>query len=149
MKKVFCAGLIAAAAAMSAAPAFAADVNVAVTIGQPGYYGRIEIGNYPPPLVINRQPIIIMQAPVPVQQPLYLRVPPGHQKKWSKHCDRYNACGQPVYFVQNGWYNNVYAPRYRSEHGHGDGDRRDDDGDGHGKNKNKNKNKNKGHGHRD
>ena len=22
-----------------------------------------------------------------------------HAKKWAKHCSRYNACGQPVYFV--------------------------------------------------
>ena len=151
MKKVISASLIAAAAAISAAPAFAADINVSVSIGQPGYYGRIEIGNYPQPLVINRQPIVILQAPVPVQQPLYLRVPPGHQKKWSKHCGRYNACGQPVYFVQDRWYNDVYAPRYRGEHERerDNRDRHDDDDGGHGKNKNKNKNKNKGHGHRD
>ena len=32
--------------------------------------------------------------------PLSLYVPPGHQKNWGKYCGRYNACGQPVYFVQ-------------------------------------------------
>ena len=67
----------------------------------PGVYGRIEFGTAPPPPVIYAQPVII-QRPVTVvqQQPLYLHVPPGHAKKWSKHCAKYNACGQPVYFVK-------------------------------------------------
>ena len=66
----------------------------------PGVYGRIEIGNAPPPPLIYTQPVIIQRAPVYVQQPpLYLHVPPGHAKKWSKHCARYNACNRPVYFV--------------------------------------------------
>ena len=67
----------------------------------PGVYGRIEIGNAPPPPLIYAQPLIIQRVPINVQQqPLYLHVPPGHAKKWSKHCARYNACGQPVYFVR-------------------------------------------------
>ena len=45
-------------------------------------------------------------VPGPAQKNLgaYLWVPPGHQKKWSKHCREYNACGVPVYFVDDGWY---------------------------------------------
>ena len=39
--------------------------------------------------------------------------PPGHEKHWNKHCHEYGACGRPVYFVRDGWYNDVYAPRYR------------------------------------
>ena len=66
----------------------------------PGVYGRIEIGTMPPPPLIYPQPVIIYPAPQVVQQPLYLHVPPGHAKKWSKHCAKYNACGQPVYFVR-------------------------------------------------
>lgn len=67
----------------------------------PGVYGRIEIGNAPPPPLLYTQPIMIQPAPVYVQQqPLYLHVPPGHAKKWSKHCSRYNACNRPVYFVK-------------------------------------------------
>jgi len=31
---------------------------------------------------------------------------------WRHHCMEYNACGHRVYFVQNNWYSNVYAPRY-------------------------------------
>ena len=52
-----------------------------------------------------------------VQQPVYLYVPPGHQKNWAKHCARYSACGQPVYFVQERWV----AERYDEEHGRRDG----------------------------
>lgn len=132
MKRLILAGLLAAAAS---APALAADVGVSVSVGQPGFYGRIDIGNYPQPAVIYPQPVVIAPAPYAVvQQPIYLRVPPGHAKNWGKHCGRYNACGQRVYFVQDSWYNDVYAPRYREEHRH---DRRDDHpgkgkGKGHG-----------------
>lgn len=66
----------------------------------PGVYGRIEIGTALPPPLIYAQPIIVFRAPEVEQQPLYLHVPPGHAKKWSKHCAKYNACRQPVYFVQ-------------------------------------------------
>ena len=58
------------------------------------------------------------------QQPVYLYVPPGHQKNWRKHCGRYNACGQPVYFVQERWIRD----RYDERRGHDD--RRDDRYDG-------------------
>ena len=130
--------LAAALAATAMAPALAADVGVSVSIGQPGFYGRIDIGNYPQPQVIYPQPVIIAPAPYAVvQRPIYLRVPPGHAKNWGKHCSRYAACGQPVYFVQDGWYQNVYAPHYREDHRHDRRDDRDDDhrgkGRGHGK----------------
>jgi hypothetical protein len=82
-----------------------AQPQVSVSVGgviQPGVYGRVVIGNAPPPVVIYPQPVIITQPAVVVQQaPIYLHVPPGHSKKWSKHCYKYNACNQPVYFVQN------------------------------------------------
>lgn len=96
--------------------ATAADVNVIVG-GEikPGVYGRVEVGTRPPPVVIYPQPVIITRAPVVVsQQPLYLHVPPGHAKKWGKHCHKYNACAQPVYFVK--------GPEYEHKgKGHGNG----------------------------
>ena len=102
-----------AIASMSAA-AMAADVAVSIRVGQPNFYGRIDIGDFPRPQVVYAEPIIVQPPPAGVAvQPIYLRVPPGHAKHWNKHCQRYNACGQPVYFVQERWYNNVYAPRYR------------------------------------
>jgi len=92
-------------AACAAAPAMSqTNVGVSVSVHQPGVYGRIDIGNFPPPAVIYPQPVIIAPTPVAVyQRPVYLYVPPGHQKHWHKHCGRYNACGQPVYFVQEQW----------------------------------------------
>lgn len=100
-----------------ALPAFAADVGVSINIGTPGYYGPIDVQGFPQPALIYPQPVIIQQVPA-AGQPIYLRVPPGHAKHWEKHCARYGACGVPVYFVQDGWYRDVYVPRYDHEHGH-------------------------------
>ena len=114
--------LIGVVLATLVSPALAADVGVSVSLGQPGFYGRIDIGNVPQPQLIYATPVIIQTVPVGVvREPVYLRVPPGHEKKWSKHCRKYNACGRPVYFVQQDWYTNVYAPDYRSKHGEGKG----------------------------
>ena len=125
-KRLVLAAVLAAAAYQ---PALAADVGVSVSIGQPGFYGRIDIGNFPQPQVIYPQPVIVVPGPVAVvQQPIYLRVPPGHAQKWDKHCHRYSACGQRVYFVQDSWYSNVYAPAYRRGSG-GDHDDRGAYGD--------------------
>jgi hypothetical protein len=41
--------IFAAAVAASTAPALAANVGVSVVFGQPGYYGHIDIGNFPQP----------------------------------------------------------------------------------------------------
>lgn len=91
-------------AGLVALSALLGGVAQAVTVEgalAPGVYGRIEIGNAPPPPLLYTQPVIIERAPVYVQQqPMYLHVPPGHAKKWSKHCARYNACNRPVYFVR-------------------------------------------------
>lgn len=137
--------LLAAAALLAlSTSAFATDVGVSVTVGQPGFYGRIDLGNMAPPPVLYPQPVIIQRPARVIAEPLYLRVPPGHAKDWAKHCGKYNACGRNVYFVRDEWYTNEYAPRYREEHRGGRdydrGDDRDDDR-GHGKHKDK------GHGH--
>ena len=122
--------LLLAFAASALAPVLAqTNVGVSIGINQPGVYGRVDIGNYPQPRIVYQQPVIIVQSPVAVQQqPIYLYVPPGHQKKWSKHCARYNACGQPVYFVREDWV----RERYEDNRNH-EGDRDDDNGRGHGK----------------
>ena len=117
--------LIALALAACAVAPTLAQTNVGVSIGinQPGVYGRIDIGNYPQPRIVYPQPVVIVQSPVAVhQQPIYLYVPPGHQKNWAKHCGRYNACGQPVYFVQEDWVRERYEERHdRGNQGHGRG----------------------------
>ena len=72
---------------------------------RPGVYGRVEFGSAPPPPLVYAKPVVIVQErPSPQMQPIYLHVPPGHAKKWSKHCHKYNACGQPVYFVKSEEY---------------------------------------------
>jgi len=122
-----------------AAPAFAqTSVGVSVGINRPGVYGQIDIGNMPPPPVILPQPVIIARPAVAMVQPapLYLYVPPGHQKKWAKHCGAYNACGRPVYFVKESWVRERYEQEHRHDHG-GDHDR--GHGNGHGKGKGKDK----------
>jgi len=117
------------------------NVGVSVSVNQPGFYGRIDIGNTQPPL-IYQQPVIIEQRPVSMhQRPIYLRVPPGHERNWGKYCRQYQACGQPVYFVrpdarmepQRGDWDD------RGRHDHDDRGGRDDRGGGHGRGN--------GHGH--
>lgn len=137
--------------ALSAASAQAADVGVSISIGQPGFYGQIDLGNMRQPQLIYSQPVLIERVAVR-PAPVYLRVPPGHEKKWSKHCQRYNACGRPVYFVRGDWYERDYVPHYREQYdrdqGHWrDEDRRGDDDRGHGKDKGKDKDKHHGKGH--
>lgn len=121
------AGLATAVLAALSAPAQAADVGVSIEISQPGVYGRVDIGRFPQPQVVLAQPVIIQRAPRPLQ-PVYLWVPPGHQKNWRKHCRRYNACGQQVYFVKESWV----RERYEHEHGRG-GPKDKHPGKGHGK----------------
>jgi len=120
--------LVLAAAALSAPALAGTDVGVSVGINQPGFYGRIDIGSViAPPVLVYPQPVVIARpAAVVVQQPIYLRVPPGHAKHWRKHCGYYGACARPVYFVQEGWYHKHYAVRHHYGHGKGKGHDRDD-----------------------
>lgn len=112
-KKILLSSALAMAALVPLA-AQATDVGVSVTIGEPGFYGQIDIGNVRPQIIYER-PVLVerVAAPMPAA---YLRVPPGHEKNWAKHCAKYNACGRPVYFVRDSWYRDVYAPQYRQEH---------------------------------
>jgi len=129
LKRLLFSGLLLAATGS----ALAADVGVSVSIGQPGFYGRIDIGDYPypQPRLIYSNPIIVHRHADVYYEPLYLRVPPGHAKNWKRYCGRYNACGHPAYFVQDNWYRNEYAPMYRERHDYGryDRDGRYDRGD--------------------
>ncbi len=115
---------------MAAATALA---DVSITVGQPGFYGRIDIGDAPPPQLIYGQPLIIAPAPPgPVPPPIYLRVPPGFERHWAKHCRDYNACGSPVFFVRDKWYRDVYVPHYRERERRLHGERGREGGDRHG-----------------
>lgn len=133
------AAALAAVAAIGFTPAHAADVGVSINISQPGVYGRVDIGQFPQPQVVYAQPVWVKPVPqAPRPAPVYLWVPPGHQKNWSKHCGRYNACGVPVYFVRHDWYD-----REVRRGGRGYDDRRDEDRRGRGKDDHKHG----GHGH--
>jgi hypothetical protein len=122
------------AALFVAGSARAADVGVSVSVGDSGFYGRIDVGTMPkPPPVVHAQPVVVEAGTVVVERaPIYLRVPPGHAKHWRKHCREYNACGERVYFVQERWYNEHYAAardarhvepaaHHEQDHGHGHG----------------------------
>ena len=121
----------------AATPALAANVGISVNIGEPGFYGQLDIGNYPPPALLYPQPVIVRPVVV-AQPPIYLRVPPGHARHWDRYCSRYHACDRRVYFVQDQWYRQEYAPRYLREHPHGHHDNGWHEGDDH-----------RGHGPRD
>lgn len=110
--------LFALSVAAVVSPALAADVGVSIGVGDPGFYGRIDIGDAPRPRVIYPRPIT-----VPVD-PVYLHVPREHSRDWRNHCSEYDACGKPSYFVDDFWYNDVYVPHHREHHheryeGHG------------------------------
>ncbi len=144
MKRLLIAVATAAITAGFSTPTFAADVGVSISIGQPGFYGRLDIGDYPQPQVIYTQPVAIERRSS-YGPPVYLRVPPGHAKHWSRYCHRYNACGERVYFVKDNWYNREYVPRYQERH------RERRDGHDAGRNGNQGKNNHggdngKGHG---
>ncbi|PTU31245.1 hypothetical protein [Stenotrophobium rhamnosiphilum] len=140
--------LFAAVLAVAAVPAFA-QVGVSVSVGQPGFYGQIDVGSAPRPQVIYAEPRVIERTVI--GSPIYLRVPPGHAKHWRKHCGAYNACGRPVYFVRDSWYSQQYVPYYNEHHGGGhhdrghDHDRGDHRGKGHGNGKGRGHDKDRDH----
>lgn len=109
MKKLF--AVLTLIIAAKSAPALA-DVGISVRIGEPGFYGQLDIGSYDPPRLIYSQPVIVVER-YRNPAPIYLHVPRDHSRHWNRYCGRYNACARPVYFVRDEWYRDVYAPRYR------------------------------------
>jgi hypothetical protein len=76
-----------------------AGTSVSVAVDEPGFYGRVEIGDQRPKVVYT-EPVVVRHTEITeVQRPIYMRVPPGHYKHWARHCEYYRACGQRVYFV--------------------------------------------------
>jgi hypothetical protein len=127
-------------AAVALLPAHAAtNVGISIGINAPGQYGRIDIDNYPQPVLINQQPVIYAPSRVAAyQRPIYLYVPTSQQSQWGRYCGRYSACGQPVHFVQESWVRDEYRREHDNRNGkkafknkHGRGN---DRGRGRGKN---------------
>jgi hypothetical protein len=114
-------------AAAAVLPAHAAtNIGVSIGINAPGQYGRVDIDNYPQPVLVNPQPIIYAPSRVAqYQRPIYLYVPPVQQANWGRYCGGYRACGQPVYFVQERWVRDEYR-RERDDRRHRANDRRHD-----------------------
>ena len=94
---------------------FAADIGVSVSVGQPGFYGRVDVGGYSQPRVIYVQPRMVERV-ARDREPIYLHVPPGYARNWRNHCDEYDACGERVYFVVDSWYNHEYVSHYHEHH---------------------------------
>lgn len=124
MRAVSAFAVLALSLAAIAPSAHAGDVSVGVTItGEivPGVYGRVDLANRPPPQLVYAQPVVIERPPPRViVEPVYLHVPPGHAKNWSKHCHEYHACNRPVYFVKSAEYEPGYKPGHGKGHGHDD-----------------------------
>ena len=80
-----------------------ANIGVSINIGQPNYYGQIQLDNMPPPALLYPNPIIIQPVPGVGYSPLYLRVPEVQYRNWRFYCGRYHACGRRVYFVTDIW----------------------------------------------
>ncbi len=133
-----------AAAAALWLPQSASAQNSSNVIGELAYYGLLELAGLPQPQLLYPDSVIIRRTQA-VRSPVYLRVPPGHAKNWSKHCGRYNACSRPVYFVDDNWYQRTYVPAYQARHRDRDDDHDDDHGDKHrGKDKKNGKKHGKG-----
>ena len=103
--------IVVSAALLAASIAPARAQSVSVNLGN--FFGRIDIGGGPAPALIYPQPVVIQTSPYAVaRQPIYLRVPPGQERRWARYCARYDACGQPVYFVRDDWYRSTYVPAH-------------------------------------
>ncbi|HMA10704.1 MAG TPA: hypothetical protein VKO83_02375 [Steroidobacteraceae bacterium] len=114
---------LALTAAAATAPAFAGNVGISISVGEPGFYGQIDIGGYGRPALIYSEPVVLAPR-YRAYAPVYIRAPRDHYRHWDRYCGRYNACYRPVYFVRDEWYSNYYSPRYR-QHYHSRDDRRD------------------------
>jgi hypothetical protein len=110
--------LLAAAIFLASAPACAADVGTLGGLGEPGQYGQIaiDVGHFPHPQVLFPKPVVVRQVDVgEAGAPVYMHVPEDHAKNWRRHCQKYNACDQRVFFVEDNWYNTVYVPENRGK----------------------------------
>jgi len=142
--------LMAATGLLMAAGVQAQQANVGITIDGPplpGLFGRVQIGaNLPLPPVYLPKPIIVAPPQVVVsREPVYLWVPHDHRRDWKRHCGRYDACGRPVYFVEERWVREHEPQRFEKKRGRGRGDD-DHPGRGHGKGHGKDKDHDKGRG---
>lgn len=88
----------------------------ALAVGEPGFHGVLDVSGFPRPVVTDDDPVIVRPLRVgDLGRPLYVYVPTLQRWRWKQYCDRYGACGRPVYFVKKAWYEKVYLPAWREE----------------------------------
>ena len=147
----FAAALAATLAAAALAAPAQAQIGLSVNVGEPNFYGRIDLGDAPPPRFVYRRPVVV-EGEVDGRDPIYLHVRPGYERHWRRHCGEYGACGQPVLFVRDDWYRRRYVPHYRAhrdyyergDHGHNRG-HDDNRGRDRGHDDNRGRDDNRGH----
>jgi hypothetical protein len=134
MRQWFMVSMATVALACASGVGRAGDLGIHIILSgevAPGIYGQVRIGNASPPPLVYAQPMLIEPRAAP-PPPVYLRVPPGHARNWRKHCQEYNACNRPVYFVRSAEYEPDYERRKHEhdrddDHDHGRGHDRHDD----------------------
>ena len=98
-----------------------------------GTFGRVDLsGLKKKPKVINKKPIVIdtpalrarQKASGPVK-PSYIFAPRVYYTGWERFCSRYDACAEPVYFIDHDWYYHAgpgrgmpYREGERRDHNH-------------------------------
>lgn len=112
MKRFLIAATLAAAALSASLPATA---QVSVSIGQPGFYGRLDIGGFPTPALLFPEPVMIQRVPSG-RPPLYLRVPPAMPGIGAGIAIVTARVASAFISFQDNWYRQEYAPRYRERH---------------------------------
>jgi len=119
---IFAASLLALSISI---PSYAGDLGINVILSgeiRPGVYGQVELGNQPRPAVVYERPrVVVVEKRYAHEEPIYLHVPPGHARHWDRHCNEYNACNRPVYFVKS----EEYEPNYHRDHDDRDHEDRD------------------------
>ena len=55
--------LLSAIGLVACAPLMAADVGVSLSVGDPNFYGRLDIGGYPAPRYYYREPVVVERRP--------------------------------------------------------------------------------------
>ncbi|MDF3030144.1 MAG: hypothetical protein K0R03_702 [Moraxellaceae bacterium] len=79
-------------------------------------HGAVDVRNFSRPELVSPHPIIVrfLSAQM-LARALYLHVPQSHRTKWEGWCHHYQACGHPVYFVTEQWFERVYRPVLEEE----------------------------------
>lgn len=87
----------AAISMMVGSPLPATDVSASMSIGHPGSSGHTDVGDYPPPQLINRRPVraervIVERLPVYLQAPWVMS-----RERYANRHDGYREVRQDVY----------------------------------------------------